>query len=132
MQRAFAGWIRRHPDDGRFILENGYDWTYLTVEDTPFFVASLVLEPQDSDEVESVQVTLTDGSRESLDPTSLSLDEEGVVVCRVRGGAYEARFQPAAQAALGPVLQELPTGGFGVRIDSAVHRLPPRTKKRRA
>ena len=38
MARAFASWIARHPDDGRFILTNGYDWTYFTVEGTPYFV----------------------------------------------------------------------------------------------
>ena len=26
------------PDDGRFILTNGYDWTYFTVKDVPYFV----------------------------------------------------------------------------------------------
>ena len=38
MQRAFASWLARHPDDGRFILSNGYDWTYLTVEGHACFV----------------------------------------------------------------------------------------------
>ena len=38
MARAFASWIDRHPDDGRFILNNGYDWSYFRVEDVPFFV----------------------------------------------------------------------------------------------
>ena len=32
LARALASWIARHPDDGRFILTNGYDWTYFTVE----------------------------------------------------------------------------------------------------
>ena len=27
-----------HPDDGRFIFNNGYDWSYFRVEDAPFFV----------------------------------------------------------------------------------------------
>ena len=38
LKRAFASWITRHPDDGRYILCNGYDWTYFRVEGTPFFV----------------------------------------------------------------------------------------------
>src|SRR5205809_4885030 len=37
MARAFASWIDLHPDDGRFILNNGYDWSYFRVEDVPFF-----------------------------------------------------------------------------------------------
>src|SRR5580704_11018271 len=54
---AMHTWIRRHPDDGRFILSNGYDWTYFTVEDAPYFVrgvredgANLVLALSDATE----------------------------------------------------------------------------------
>src|SRR5512138_1092762 len=35
---AMHTWISRHPDDGRYILTNGYDWTYFTVEDAPYTV----------------------------------------------------------------------------------------------
>jgi uncharacterized protein len=41
MQEAFASWISRHPDDGRHILCNGYDWSYFDVQDVPFFVRGL-------------------------------------------------------------------------------------------
>src|SRR4051812_34809593 len=41
MARAFASWIGIHPDNGRFILNNGYDWSYFQVEDVPFFVLGL-------------------------------------------------------------------------------------------
>src|SRR6187455_615956 len=41
MARAFAGWIGRHPDNGRFILSNDFDWTYFTVRDVPLFVRSV-------------------------------------------------------------------------------------------
>ena len=37
MARAFASWVARHPDDGRYILSNGYDWSYFRVEDAPRF-----------------------------------------------------------------------------------------------
>ena len=42
---ALHSWISRHPDDGRYILTNGYDWTYFTVDDAPYFVRSLRIEP---------------------------------------------------------------------------------------
>ena len=32
---AMHTWVTRHPDDGRYILSNGYDWTYFTVDDAP-------------------------------------------------------------------------------------------------
>ena len=43
MAKAFAKWVRRHPDDGRWILSNGYDWCYFTVEDTGYFVLGLTV-----------------------------------------------------------------------------------------
>ena len=45
MATAFASWITTHPDDGRFILTNGYDWTYFTVKDAPFFVKRVFSTP---------------------------------------------------------------------------------------
>jgi hypothetical protein len=42
---AMHTWIALHPDDGRFILTNGYDWTYFTVDDAPYFVRALRIEP---------------------------------------------------------------------------------------
>ncbi len=27
LAQAMHGWVSRHPDDHRFILTNGYDWT---------------------------------------------------------------------------------------------------------
>jgi hypothetical protein len=35
MSTAFASWIAIHPDDGRFVLTNGYDRTYFTVKTPP-------------------------------------------------------------------------------------------------
>src|SRR6185369_4619763 len=76
MRRAFASWIARHPDDGRFILSNGYDWTYFTVEDVPFFVET----------VRSVGgapvLVLSDGSEEPLDPKTLTTGDAGALYLR--------------------------------------------------
>src|SRR3954468_18708053 len=32
LEKALHSWISRHPDDGRLILTNGYDWTYFQVD----------------------------------------------------------------------------------------------------
>ncbi len=64
MARAFASWIDVHPDDGRFILNNGYDWSYFRVEDVPFFV--LGLRQQDAE----LRLLLSDGSESPLEPGS--------------------------------------------------------------
>jgi len=92
-------WIARHPDDGRFILTNGYDWTYFTVEDTPFFVRGVRVEP------ERVVLRLSDGTEEPWDARSTKFTGDRVTT-PVKGGAFEARFDRHALLALGEVLEE--------------------------
>jgi uncharacterized protein len=104
MAKAFAGWIARHPDDGRFILSNGYDWSYFTVEDAPYFVKSV------QSDGERVELVLSDDSHEPLSAETLQVGERDALYVRVKEGAFEARFTPAAQAAMGPLLVEGPDG----------------------
>jgi hypothetical protein len=114
MQAAFATWIRRHPDDGRYVLCNGYDWTYLSVEDVPFFVRSVREMPA------GLELGLSDGTWEQLDPRSLHLGAvdpraaparaRDALYCRVKSSSFEARFNPGAQTALSPYLVEGPSG----------------------
>lgn len=98
LHAALHQWITRHPDDGRFILSNGYDWTYFTVEDVPFFVRGLRLgdEPQ---------LLLSDGSAEPFPQSGYRLGRGGALYCPVKGRTAEARFTPSAQNALGPLLE---------------------------
>ena len=107
LARAMHGWISRHPDDGRYILTNGYDWTYFTVEGTPFFVRAVR-----ADERGAPTLELSDGSTEPLVAESLEgarLDDAGALVVRVKrgakGGPYEARLDRHAQAGLEPWLE---------------------------
>jgi hypothetical protein len=100
MQDAFATWIRRHPRDGRFVLCNGYDWTYFEVEDVPYFVRGLRGAPGE------LMLVLSDQTEEPFDPSRLGVGARDALYCWVKGGAEEARFTPAAQAALGPYVEE--------------------------
>jgi hypothetical protein len=101
---AFHRWIRRHPDDGRFILSNGYDWTYFTVEDAPYFIRSVVLSP------DRILIRLSDGTEEAWDPEPTRIGAEDALYALVKrdapGGPYEAKFTRHAQAALAPALGE--------------------------
>jgi len=113
MARAFASWIARHPDDGRFILTNGYDWTYFTVDGAPYFV-------------EGVRATaggpvlvLFDGSEEPLDPATLALDSDGIFTAKVKGGAFDARFMRSAQLELGEWLEQDSDGAIELVIARA-------------
>lgn len=114
MARAFASWIELHPDDGRFILTNGYDWTYFSVDDVPFFV-------------QGVRITagrptalLSDGSEEPLDPTTLRIGARDALYVRVKQGRFEARFMPEAQTALAPLLVEDAAGEPALRVGGEV------------
>ena len=100
MASAFAKWVRRHPDDGRWILSNDYDWCYLTVEDTGYFVESLRVDD------EGAELRLSDGTSEPMDPSSLSLDDDGVLRARVKEGREHARFTRQAQLAIEPLLDD--------------------------
>jgi uncharacterized protein len=120
MAAAFAGWIARHPDDGRFILNNGYDWTYFHVEDTPYFVERVRATP------DGLVLGLFDGTEEPLDGATLRLDGQGRVRARVKSGAFEAKFTRDAQLSLAPFLEESQDGkSLFLVISGARHALPP-------
>jgi hypothetical protein len=104
MARAFASWISRHPDDARFILSNGFDWTYFSVRDVPYFVRGV----RARDGVPLLE--LFDGNEEPLDPSTLETDATGACYCRVKAGRFEAKFTPGAQTALAPWLAEAESG----------------------
>lgn len=103
MAAAFHTWIDRHPDDGRYILNNGYDWTYFRVEDVPFRIEGV--SPLGS----GLEVSLDDGSREPL-TGPVWCGAEGVLYARVKGGRFDARFARDVQADLGRFLAEGPSG----------------------
>jgi len=104
LSHAMHGWITRHPNDARYVLENGWDWCYLTVDDTPFVVRSAHLEGA------ALDVTLSDGSTEKLAPHALRVAQDGTLRCEVKasakGGPYPARFDRHALVALGEKLTE--------------------------
>src|SRR6202012_5079264 len=111
------GWIGRHPDDGRYILTNGYDWTYFTVEDAPYFVRAVRLAG------DAITLVLSDGAEEPWDPAGTRVGAGDALYTTVKrqakGGPFEAKFTPHAQAALEPALIEGPSGP-AVRIGGAI------------
>jgi hypothetical protein len=134
---AFHSWIRRHPDDGRYILSNGYDWSYFTVDDAPYFVRAVRIEPQ------RVTLLLSDGTEEDWDPESSRVGPDGALYAPVKrkapGGPFEAKFTQHAQASLAPAMVEVegqndgndaeraPERGPAVRIGGRLHAIAPKT-----
>lgn len=107
LARAMASWISRHPDNGRWVLENGYDWCYIVVEDVPLWVRSAGFEGGERTEI---LATLSDGTDEKIDPTTLSVSADGTLRCEVKHGArkgpYPAKLARHAQLAIAERLHE--------------------------
>ena len=127
-------WISRHPDDGRFILTNGYDWTYFTVDDAPYVVRSI--DATDDD----VVLHLSDGTEETWKEDGTRVGEGDALYSKVKRGTkvgvpgsqrvdaeFEAKFSRHAQLALAPLLEGAPEGDGPVTIRLKNRRLviPP-------
>ena len=124
LQKAFSAWVARHPVDGRYVLQNGQDWCYLEVEDTPFQVVSVVFGPSGEERPEGEgasggELLLSDGTSEPLEPSLLAVDDEGVLFATVKAGHFEARFSRQAQLELGEALVE------GDEVDETSEVAPP-------
>ena len=102
LRRALFRWLDRlPPPDGRYVLRlDERRFAYLEdVADTP-----LVARAARVDGGGGVQLALSDGSEEPLDPTTLTVDAAGVLRAWVRGGPLEARLASSAAAVLGDLL----------------------------
>jgi len=96
---AFNRWIDVAPD-GRFCLKNDINWAYVTIEGAPLFVrAARALHA-------GIEIELSDGRVELLDPCSLRQGVDGAVYCNARGGTLCAKFGRAAIVALGDQIGE--------------------------
>jgi hypothetical protein len=133
MARAFSTWLSRHPDDGRYILDNGYDWTYVTVEDAPFFVLRVLAatgEGRSATAATAPSIELSDGTFEELDPDRLWVGAQDALYTDVKGGAFQARFTRSAQLGLAEFLVE--GEGGAVFFDFAGRRRPIANTPRKA
>ncbi len=107
------GSLSRAPD-GRWLVRVGRESAYVAVEETPWAVRGLV----EREAGGAPWLLLSDGSRERLDPATLSLGGDGVLRCAVKGG-QRARFSRAGQLALGMQVEEDPAGSgrYAVTLD---------------
>jgi hypothetical protein len=105
LRQALFRWLDRL-DDGRYILRlDERRFAYIDVDDTPLVVRALRLDPDGA-----VALQLSDGAEERLDPTTLTIDNEGVLRCWVRGGRIEARLATSAAAVLAERITETSQG----------------------
>lgn len=94
-------------DAGRYQLRIGNDWCYVQVEGAAYEVRTVDVTPD-----ERVSIRLSDRTAEALDISSLHVEPDGVLSCRVKHGRAGARFSRDAQYQLGQLLEEGPDGGL--------------------
>lgn len=90
---------------GRWLVRVGRESGYVSVAETPWVVRGVVDGPDDGAPI----LLLSDGSRESLEPSTLRAGADGILRCTLRR-EDPARFGRAAQVALGMRLDEDPPG----------------------
>ena len=111
LRQALFRWLDRldEPDDGgdvRYVLRlDERRFAYIDVDDTPLIVRALRLAPDGA-----VALQLSDGAEEPLDPTTLTIDAQGVLRCWVRRGRIEARLATSAAAVLAERITETSRG----------------------
>jgi hypothetical protein len=81
------------------------------VDDAPFVVVRA-----ETGDPRAIDIHLSDGSRETLDPATLSLDRRGIPHCRVKGGQFGARFSVAAWLQLARKIKTDPGSGVPVLV----------------
>ena len=96
------------------------------IEDSALLAESAA-EPSAEPAVEPAPVTVTlelsDGSEEPLRPETLWVGDQDALYLKVKGGQFDARFTPAAQLALAPLVQEGKDGGAVLRIGPESYRV---------
>lgn len=103
--KFFMKKMERLPD-GRFLVMCQGETCYLEAADVPYVV-------QDVDIKEGlVDLIFQGGYRESLDPKTLRVGKDNVLYCKVRNGAFDARFNRKPYLELAHLVEE----------DSAAHR----------
>lgn len=81
----FSRSIKRNPD-GSYYLQVAEERAPITVEDTPYIV-KMVYENDGG-----FVIVTNDDEHELLDPSSLEVGKDNVLYCRVKDGAFRARF----------------------------------------
>jgi hypothetical protein len=126
LRRALFRWLDRlPPPDGRYVLRlDERRFAYLEdVADTP-----LVARAARVDGGGGVQLALSDGSEEPLDPTTLTVDAAGVLRAWVRGGRLEARLASSAAAVVADAITEA-GGRPRLRLAGRSYEILPRSAR---
>lgn len=107
LRQALFRWLDRlPPPDGRYVLRlDERRFAYLDVEDTPLVATSLRWSGAEA------WLGLNDGDEEPLAPETLTVDDAGVLRCRVRRGHAEPTIEVRLATSAASTLAERMTNG---------------------
>jgi hypothetical protein len=110
--------------EGQYIICWGGERCYVDVEDTAYVVKRVSYLNGDGGRQASIRVGLSDDTEETLMPDTLHMGEENVLYCRVKEGAFPARFNRPAYYQLAAYVEAegddyvLPINGKKFKIGS--------------
>jgi hypothetical protein len=119
--RFFLLAMRRQPDGRYLVVCQGEQNWFAVASDTPFVVQRVHI-ALESGALVAVDLELAGGYRERLEPATLASAADQLV-CRVRQGAFLARFGRIAMQQLASFIED---GGGGpcLRLGSRAHPIP--------
>ena len=104
--------------DGRWLVLCQGERNWFESPDTPFVIQRLRLAVE-LGQLEAVELVFSGDYREPLDPRTLEAGRD-LLFCRVRGGAFRARFGRVAMQQLAPFLCD-GEGGSALRLGGTRH-----------
>ncbi len=104
-------------ESGVFFIDYKGKRAPVKVAKTPYFVRDAEIERDVDGNLSRITLEVDDGSRESLDPETLTLDDEGVLQVRIKAGRFAARCLQAAHFRLAELLEEDDSGNFFLEIN---------------
>jgi len=100
--------------DGQYVIHYS-NYTYpVRVEDAPYFVTGVRFEGFGT--FERIFLTLSSGTDEELDPTTLFCRKNNALYCRIKKRRLVAKFKRSPSFNILERLEEKPDGSYSVRL----------------
>ncbi|MBW2047754.1 MAG: DUF1285 domain-containing protein [Deltaproteobacteria bacterium] len=123
IRRDFVGLFYQNMEldgEGRYLINWAGRTCYVEVEDTAFVVRRVSLEGGGQDGDLRLELSLSDDTKEVLDPDTLWIGNQNVLYCRVKSGLFPARFNRAAYYQLAQHVEE-EGGAFFLSLNDRRH-----------
>ena len=104
-------------ESGEFFIDYKGKRAPVKVAKTPYFIRDAEIKRDSDGSLCQVILEVDDGSRETLVPETLRLDDEGVLQVTVKAGQFAARCLQTAHFRLAELLQEDGAGNFYIEIN---------------